>query len=224
MANLSNWEIAVRLTLALVFGGLIGLEREAYGRPAGFRTHILVSVGSALVMIISVYGLAGIRFAHTRPSYDAARIAAQVVSGIGFLGAGTIMREGSSVRGLTTAASLWVVAGIGLAVGSGAIVPASIATLLVLITLLLLSRVERSFLSTKRHVIVAEISDRPGQLGAIGLVLGRHNINIHDVKLDQDARPAILEMSVTLPSKVDRIAVLEEISTIDGVLSVRSKD
>ena len=144
MANLSNWEIAVRLTLALVFGGLIGLEREAYGRPAGFRTHILVSVGSALVMIISVYGLAGIRFAHTRPSYDAARIAAQVVSGIGFLGAGTIMKV--RARGLTTAASLWVVAGIGLAVGIGAIVPASIATLLVLITLLLLSRVEGLFI------------------------------------------------------------------------------
>ena len=224
MPNLSNWEIAVRLTLALVFGGLIGLEREAYGRPAGFRTHILVSVGSALVMIISVYGLASIKFAHTRPSYDATRIAAQVVSGIGFLGAGTIMREGSSVRGLTTAASLWVVAGIGLAVGVGAIIPAYITTVLVLITLLVLSRVERSFLSTKRHVIVVEISDRPGQPGAIGLVLGRHNINIHDVKLDQDARPALLEMSVSLPSKVDRIAVLEEISTIDGVLSVRSKD
>jgi len=224
LTNLSDWEISARLVLALVFGGLIGLERESYGRPAGFRTHILVSVGSALIMIVSVYGIAPIRFSFGRPTYDAARIASQVVSGIGFLGAGTIMREGSNVRGLTTAASLWVVAGIGMAVGIGAYLPASVTTGLVLVTLLLLSRVERHFLSTKRHVLLLEISDQPGQLGAIGLVLGRYGINIHDVSLDQDVRPTLLELSVVLPKKVNRITVLNEIASLEGILSVRSRD
>lgn len=224
LAYISDWEIAARLLLALVFGGLIGLERESYGRPAGFRTHILVCLGAALIMIVSVFGIAAVRFPFGRPTYDAARIAAQVVSGIGFLGAGTIMREGSTVRGLTTAASLWVVAGIGMAVGIGAYVPALITTGLVLITLLFLSNVERYFLSTKRHVLFIEISDEPGQLGAIGLVLGRHGVNIHNVTMDQDVHPTMLELSLVLPKKLDRIGMLEEISQIDGVISVRSRD
>ncbi|MEW6227795.1 MAG: MgtC/SapB family protein, partial [Bacillota bacterium] len=113
---ISQTEIIFRLVLAMMFGGFIGLERESHKRPAGFRTHILVCVGSALVMMISQYAF--VNFARTT-EYDPGRIAAQVVSGIGFLGAGTILREGPTIKGLTTAASLWVVAGIGLAVGTG---------------------------------------------------------------------------------------------------------
>src|SRR5690554_2770579 len=106
MLLISNVEIAIRLVLSVVLGGLIGLERESHGRPAGFRTHILVCIGSTLVMIISAYAF--MEFSTGRPGgYDPGRIAAQVISGIGFLGAGTIMREGANVRGLTTAASLW---------------------------------------------------------------------------------------------------------------------
>ena len=106
----------LRLIVATLFGGLIGLERESHKRPAGFRTHILVCIGSALVMMISQYAF--LEFSG-KLGYDPGRIAAQVISGIGFLGAGTILREGSTIKGLTTAASLWVVAGIGLAVGTG---------------------------------------------------------------------------------------------------------
>ena len=104
-------EILARLLISTVLGGIIGIEREASNRPAGFRTHILVSVGSTLIMLVSMYAI-------PQPA-DRARIAAQVVSGIGFLGAGTILRTGNHIRGLTTAASLWVCAGIGLAIGSG---------------------------------------------------------------------------------------------------------
>ncbi len=111
--NISEWEIAARLGLTCILAGLIGLERESQGRPAGLRTHILVSLGSCLMMIISKYGFYGF------DNIDPARLAAQVVSGIGFLGAGTILREGSSVKGLTTAACLWEVAGIGLAIANG---------------------------------------------------------------------------------------------------------
>ena len=114
---ISQEEVILRLVIATLFGGLIGLERESHKRPAGFRTHILVCIGSALVMIVSQYAF--LDFAEKSMGYDPGRIAAQVISGIGFLGAGTILREGSTVKGLTTAASLWVVSGIGLAIGSG---------------------------------------------------------------------------------------------------------
>ena len=112
----SQFEMIARLFLAAILSGLVGYEREIHGRLAGFRTHILVCVGSTLIMLTSMYIFEIYRGLATP---DPARIAAQVVSGIGFLGAGTIIRFKASVRGLTTAASLWTIAGIGLAVGSG---------------------------------------------------------------------------------------------------------
>lgn len=125
----------VKLGFAALFSGFIGFEREHSHRPAGFRTHILVSVGSALVMLTSVYiakeqGL----------TTDVTRMSAQVLSGIGFLGAGTILREGFSVKGLTTAASLWAVSCIGIAVGSGFYVGALVATIVIYLTLNSLKR------------------------------------------------------------------------------------
>ena len=125
----------VKIGFAALFSGFIGYEREHSHRPAGFRTHILVSVGSALVMLTSVYiakdqGL----------TTDVTRMSAQVLSGIGFLGAGTILREGFSVKGLTTAASLWAVSCIGIAVGSGYIVGALVATFVIYLTLNSLKR------------------------------------------------------------------------------------
>src|SRR5580765_3551808 len=118
----------LRLALAGVLGGLIGLERELREREAGLRTHLLVAVGSALFTIVGAYGFGGIRT-------DPTRIAAQVVTGIGFLGAGAIIRQGFSIRGLTTAATLWVVAAVGLAAGAGYYSGAVITTALVLLAL-----------------------------------------------------------------------------------------
>lgn len=133
-------ELVARLVMAFILGGLIGLEREVHGRPAGLRTHILVGFGSALIMVVSIYGFSGIT-----TNYDPGRIAAQVVSGIGFLGAGTILREGLSIKGLTTAASLWMVAAIGLAVGSGMLLIATLSTFVVLLVLTILHGVENKF-------------------------------------------------------------------------------
>ena len=113
---ISEIEIVKRLILSAILGGLIGVEREVNNRPAGLRTHILVTLGSTLVMLVSIDGLHRDGGAILSDPY---RLAAQVVSGIGFLGAGTIMRTGNSINGLTTAASLWVSAGIGLAIGTG---------------------------------------------------------------------------------------------------------
>lgn len=132
-------QMMLRLLLALALGGIIGIERESHEKAAGFRTHILVCLGACLIMLTSMHifdiykGVATV---------DPARIAAQVVSGIGFLGAGTILRFRATVVGLTTAASLWAISGIGLAVGSGLYTVSIFTTVLILICLLVLSKVE----------------------------------------------------------------------------------
>ncbi len=143
----SDWEVVFRLCLAVVLSGLVGLEREVQGRAAGFRTHILVCVGSTLMMLTGIHLMEIYR---GTVELDPGRIAAQVVSGIGFLGAGTIIQFRDSVRGLTTAASLWAAAGIGLAVGSGFYLGAATTTVLVLVALLFFTRLERQISGSKR--------------------------------------------------------------------------
>lgn len=125
-------EVPARLVLALLLSGLIGFEREAGGKPAGMRTHMLVGLGSALFMLISIDAP---NFFPGVKTVDPGRIAAQVVTGVGFLGAGTIIRAGGSIKGLTTAASIWSVSAIGLAVGAGYYAAAAIATALALAVL-----------------------------------------------------------------------------------------
>ncbi len=120
------WEDVLKLTVAVVIGGLVGIEREAYHKPAGVRTHMLVCLGAALFIIVSVSAF---------PDGDPVRVVAGIVTGIGFLGAGTIFKSKDTIRGLTTAASLWAVAGIGLAVGAGLYILTIIAAVLVLIVL-----------------------------------------------------------------------------------------
>jgi putative Mg2+ transporter-C (MgtC) family protein len=154
LGALTQWGfILLQLGIATVCGGLIGYQRELLFRPAGFRTHVLVCVGSAVYMLVSI-AVAGDRF-------DPGRIAAQVASGIGFLGAGTIIKQGNIVRGLTTAASLWAVAGIGLAVGSGwpAMAIALLGTLVVFGALSLLHGVEVRFERGFGFTVTLEFSD-----------------------------------------------------------------
>jgi putative Mg2+ transporter-C (MgtC) family protein len=139
---IQDLDMIVRLVMAIVFGGLIGLEREVHGKAAGIRTHALVSVGSALIMIVSTDLYLAYRGV---TEVDPGRIAAQVVSGIGFLGAGAIIRFPTGITGLTTAASLWVVAGIGLACGAGFLKLAIVATVLVLVVLVVFAKVGQKF-------------------------------------------------------------------------------
>ena len=129
-------ELTLRLVAALVLGAVIGWERELQRMPAGFRTHALVSLGAAIFTVISAYAFAG-------PLSDPTRIAAQVVSGIGFLGGGAILHYGGTVRGLTTAASLWAVAGVGMAAGAGLLVVATVSAVLVIVALEVFQRLER---------------------------------------------------------------------------------
>ena len=128
-------ELTLRLVAALLLGAVIGWERELQRMPAGFRTHALVSLGSAIFTVISAHALTG-------EGSDPTRIAAQIVSGIGFLGGGAILHHGGTVRGLTTAASLWAVAGVGMAAGAGLYVLAAASAILVIIGLEVFQRLE----------------------------------------------------------------------------------
>lgn len=129
-----------RIVLAVILGGIIGLEREKKGRNAGLRTHILVCTGSSLIMLVSLYIF---EMYQGKVPVDPSRIAAGVVTGIGFLGAGTIMGSSEGVRGLTTAASIWVSSAIGLAVGCGFFAAAAITTVVTFITLAFLKQIEK---------------------------------------------------------------------------------
>lgn len=148
----SNTELIVRLALAAVLGSAVGIERERLRWAAGLRTHMLVCVGSCLVMIVSAYGFGDV----LRPGVvlDPSRVAAQVVSGVGFLGAGSIILRNEVVKGLTTAASLWTVAALGLAVGGGLYVPAAAGAVIVLLILIALKPVEDHFWKTRSNTLV----------------------------------------------------------------------
>lgn len=220
--EITYWEIIGRLVLAGGLGGMIGLERETLNRPAGLRTHMLVSLGAALVVLVSMYGFLDIKNRLPNTTYDAARVAAQVVSGIGFLGAGTIMREGATVRGLTTAASLWTVAGIGLAAGTGMYVAAIAGAVFVYLALKHLIHIERRWFS-QRDVLLLRIVDRPGMIAAVSAVLARHNVNIRGIEVEPDANKddhALMELTVHMQPKTDLLVVVKEIGDVKGVLAV----
>ncbi|NLT96436.1 MAG: MgtC/SapB family protein [Clostridia bacterium] len=215
-------EIILRLLLAALLGGIIGLEREAVNKAAGFRTHTLVSVGSSLIMIVSISIF--LEFSY-RTNIDPARIAAQVVSGIGFLGAGAIMRSGASVKGLTTAATLWVVAGIGLAVGSGSYLAAIVTTIIVYISLVYLYRLENAVNLKKRlHTLHVEMDDKPGQIGLVCSTLGDYEINIKNIEVireKHDNQTIQLEILVKLPAKANINNIIATLESLNGVHKVK---
>ncbi|MFQ5902239.1 MAG: MgtC/SapB family protein [Candidatus Binatia bacterium] len=152
--------ILIRLLLASLLSDLIGIEREVHGRAAGFRTHLLVGIGACLIMIVSEYFFTkyGEISSNTAVRMDPARVAAQIVTGIGFLGAGVIIKSGQVARGLTTAVCLWVVAGIGMAVGVSLYLPALIVTLVAMFHLLFLKQIEQVIKKDRFYTLVIHCS------------------------------------------------------------------
>ncbi len=208
----------LRLGLSLVLGGLIGWQRESADKPAGFRTHILVCVGAALFTLISAVGFFG-------TGADPARVASNIVVGIGFLGAGTIWRTGATVQGLTTAASLWTVAAIGTAVGVGYYTAAILATIIVAAVLTLFKGFEARIPRRGVGHLSLVIADRPGQIGRIGTLLGNLGVNIEHVDMSgRMDEKVVLALGVRLPPRLSRDELLVALGDVDGVEAVRWED
>ena len=223
MPELHFGEIVLRVILAGVFGGAIGAEREIREREAGLRTHMLVSIGAALFTLVSAYGFSDFRFSNASGiTYDPTRIAAQVVTGIGFLGAGAIIRQGLSVRGLTTAASLWVVAAIGIATGAGYYSAALITTVVVFVSLWPLRIIAfRLFERVRPGELRLEVELEPSQSPSILLdPLEKRGVAVRSFEVEdaRDRRRVVLEVR---SSSVKPEQVTSELMRLEPVLGVR---
>ncbi len=223
--------MVLRLIVAAILGGIVGMERGSGDRPAGFRTHILVCVGSALFMLVSIYGFDDI--APVNSVYendigtrrDTARIAAQVVSGIGVLGAGTILHEGLTIRGLTTAASLWMVSAIGLAVGSGMFLLSSVATALMMITLVTFHNWEKRFAGkAERRFIRVITANTPGVITEVTSYLALNGVKVKtlNVKTDKQNNNLVLELYLKVNKGIDAMEIADGLNDIDGVLGLEN--
>lgn len=222
----THQELILRLVLGAVLGGLVGLERERLEWVAGLRTHMLVSLGATLIMVVSTWGFGDI-LGQPGVVLDPSRVAAQVVSGIGFLGAGTILfLRQEVIRGLTTAASLWTVAGVGLAVGAGLYVASVTATVLVLVILALVKPLEKR-LFRRDQVRRLEIAIDRGQVALrdIDAALGELGLAVDKITISRGIDGAGDTVKLTLLRSATRATVvdlLDRLRGISGVLSVTS--
>ncbi|HZG16216.1 MAG TPA: MgtC/SapB family protein [Candidatus Bathyarchaeia archaeon] len=229
--HINEWDLTLRLLISAGLGGLIGLEREWNNHAAGFRTHILVCLGSTSIMLLSIYGFEAF-VSEPNVRIDPARLAAQVISGIGFLGAGAILRTGSTVSGLTTAASVWVVAAIGLSVGAGFIFSALMTALLVFISLFVLNRWEKVIMRGRRyHELLIKVPDKPGMLGMVTSVLGELGAHIKHIQMKsldeywaRDTSVCIVELKMNIRSHKPGLIVdaMEKIAALPDVLWVET--
>lgn len=222
--ELSTLELLARVLTAAGLGGLVGLEREFSDQPAGFRTHILVSLGAAVFTMAGAYGVAPfLGDGPIRVSFDPTRVAAQVVTGIGFLGAGAIMRQGVTVRGLTTAAALWVTAAIGTAAGLGYWAGAVAATLTAVLSLLGLKPFEKRMLGRLKrgqHDLVLEMGSKL-RLSDLAHAIENHGARMRSMKLiSEDDGTRHLKAKVTVPDESSVERMLDEINQITGVRNV----
>jgi putative Mg2+ transporter-C (MgtC) family protein len=217
-------ELMLRLLGAAVAGGLIGLEREASDQPAGFRTHMLVALGSCLFTVVSAYGFDAFLADQPGPEvrYDPTRIAAQIVTGIGFLGAGAILRYGTTVRGLTTAASLWVVAAIGMAIGAGAYLISLITTAITILALLALrplrTRLVRGL--RKEHEEFLVEADAGLEMGRLIEDLTDQGIRIDQFRAEDEDGARQIVLFLTLPPEDRPEDLVARLSRLPGVRNV----
>jgi putative Mg2+ transporter-C (MgtC) family protein len=206
-----NWKTSLsRMVLSFIVGALIGLEREMNNQPAGLRTHILISIGSTLVMLISIF----ITQQYESPG-DPGRIAAQVVSGIGFLGAGAILKFGADIKGLTTAASIWAMAAVGMAVGAGMYSISSISVLIILFALTAMNMFEkRIFKDRTLRKIEVIVKKRFSSMQSISTILQENDVLINSTGFDRNTNDAtdkfIFIVAVTRELDVKKLADLLE--------------
>lgn len=215
-------EIFVRVLVAALLGAVIGVEREISNQPAGMRTHIVLVVGAALAMTLSIN--LSMQFADLAPGGDPARLAAQVLSGIGFLGAGAILRFGANIKGLTTAASLWTMAVVGLVTGAGYFAVAGGVTALLLVVLTLLNLLENRVINptvTVEFTVVVE--EEPGVIPKIRALLEEHSRALESFRLRHHVRHARFRVDavVRLNRGKDAETLQQKLSELKGVKIVR---
>lgn len=222
--------IVLKTVVAIILSGIIGIERQSKRRPAGFRTHILVCLGSMMIMILSesmfikyntLYGA----------TPDPARLTAQVISGIGFLGAGTIVHYGANVRGLTTAASLWTVAAIGLTVGAGFYFLAFVATGAIYASLFIFNKISMKVNDSGNILeLIIHVINKPKAIGAINLVVAKHNAQILDMDFanksdmglssENENKLINVHLVVKLAPGTEITPMITSIEEVSGVVSV----
>jgi len=224
-ATISWPGVLLRLFVAAALGGAIGLERELRERQAGLRTHLVVCVGAALFTLVSAYGFEGV-LSQGRVVADPTRIAAQIVSGIGFLGAGAIIRQGLSVRGLTTAATLWLVAAIGMAAGAGYWSGAVIATAGALVTLGPLRVISYRMLRRFRPALDRLLVEVPAGGSPVPVieVIERNGARVLSLDIATEGDRRSVAVDVELPPGTAPVAIVAGVAEIDGVLEVQWTD
>lgn len=205
------WTFIIRLLLATIFGALIGLEREYHAKEAGVRTHLLVALGSCLFMILSIYGFDAF-LDHDNVSFDPSRIASQVVTGIGFIGAGTIILHKQAVRGLTTAAGVWVTAAIGLACGNGMYILAGVTTVTVLSSLGLINLYLPSLSQRERQITF--LAEDYNVLTDILENLRKEKIVVLNYEMRKDTEENNGKMLIVLKIRMKRYDTIEGMTSI----------
>lgn len=206
-------EVFIKILVAFILGGVVGYERENKSRPAGLRTHILVAIGATLVQITSInyYRYYGVY------TSDPMRLGAQVISGIGFLGAGTILKEGLNIKGLTTAASVWTIACIGLAVGAGLYLEAIIATSFIYILLRWMKPVEDRILQNKRNIKLKIYTQKSqGIVGKVSSELEKYGITTLGIKVIETTEDLVeMDVDIKTPYVMAESKLLDIVSNID---------
>ncbi len=223
--TISYGEVTIRLLLTAMLCGLIGFERETRDQSAGFRTHILLGLGAALFTLVSAYGFtafteAAIESGGRGIQFDPTRIAAQVVTGIGFLGAGAIIRQGIDIRGLTTAASLWAAAAIGMAAGAGYYFGALATTVVVIAALYLLREFRNRFLSrfrTDTATMKIGFSDTKSGVDEATSILERYDVEIRNLSAELEGGRSSYTLQLRVPPRLALQEALEKISTLPDV-------
>ncbi|MGN7360558.1 MgtC/SapB family protein [Paenibacillus sp. SAF-054] len=228
---IDNTHILLRLLLSVLLGGLVGLERERSNHAAGLRTHILVCMGSTLIIMLSIYGFS--EFVHeVNIRIDPARLASAVITGVGFLGAGTILFTGKSITGLTTAASVWVIAAVGLSIGAGFYFASIAATLLILLTLVVFNKLEQRYIrGSKLHLVTVYAISAPLLLESISSLLEGEGIAVKKAVVNErssvpygELQPpsTTLEISLNVLSKraFDPLALASRIRNLEGISMV----
>jgi len=217
-------EFLGRLVLAALLGGVVGLEREIHGRPAGIRTYLILSLGTALLMVLSEYLLVAYHSKYPGLSLqgDPGRIAGQAITGIGFLGAGVIIRYKDTIRGLTTAACVWLVCSVGLAVGAGFYLLGVAVTLLTLLALIGLKAGERRMRKDWFEDLEVVSTDLPGQITLMKSLIAQHGFEVIASGLSRDAEKKELKATfqVRVRAVLPQREILQDLIELEGVKEV----